>query len=376
MMWRKRRLALVVLTLALICTGCLETKILEEMGLSVIVGYDPDEDGKITGTSLLHQIDPGAKENVIVVGTTSDTSKGIRNKQNREMSKRVVSGQLRVAVYNEKIARNGIMPLVDTLKRDPSISNTMYLIVSRGKAESIIAHDYPEIVNIGSYLYKMIRQNIRGEQIVSCTLHEFLQAYYSEGLDPVLPIARQVGDEIHLESTAIFLDDKMVGELNMEETFLLKMMKGRYRAGSLELVLDAEPLKEVVKNLKDSELKLVVENIHSKTNIKLVTPSPPTYRIDIKLEGRIQEISSELNLGQQEILRVIEQGISDRLATRTKMMIDKAKKLKADPIGLGEVYRSTIRGSKLTRERWREIYPDVKVDISIKTKIIRSGVSD
>ncbi|MGO4272670.1 Ger(x)C family spore germination protein, partial [Paenibacillus sp. TAF58] len=128
---RKSLLVLSVIVL-LLPIGCVQKRILEELGLVVVVGYDPQEDNRIMGTALLHQIDPEAKEKVQVVVSTANTSKGIRNSQNRELSKRVVSGQLRIAMYNEKLARSGILTLTDTLSRDPSISDTVYVTVSKG----------------------------------------------------------------------------------------------------------------------------------------------------------------------------------------------------------------------------------------------------
>ncbi|MFC0211995.1 Ger(x)C family spore germination protein [Paenibacillus chartarius] len=376
--WRRRGLLLLLPLLITVPTGCLQNRVLEELGMVVIAGYDPAGEDNVQGTALLHQIDPGAKEQVIVVATTAETSKGIRNEQNREMSKRVVSGQLRVVTYNEQLARKGIMSLVDTLTRDASISDTVYLTVSRGKAEDIIAHRYREISNIGTYLYKLIRQNIRGEQLISCTLHDFLQMVYSEGKDPMLPILKRTDDQIRVDAIALFRDDRMVGDLDMEEAFVLKLISGRFKAGAVEMALDSEPLKKAGIELPQPDYKIVVENIHSSSHVRLSERETPTFEIRISLQGRVQETSAagDMKLNDKEVLQVMEDQISQRMSERVKQLVDKTKRLNCDPIGLGEVYRASVRGSNLTKEQWRDLYLKVQIKTDIRTTIIRTGVMD
>jgi spore germination protein len=364
----------VIVFLIPIWTGCVQKRILEELGLIVIVGYDPLENDRIKGTALLHQIDPDAKEKVQVVVTTGNTSKGIRNAQNREVSKRVVGGQLRIAMFNEKLAQSGILSLTDTLSRDSAHSDTMYVTVSRGSTENIITHRFPEISNIGTYLYKMIRQNIQGEQIPSCTLHEFIHDVYSVGKDPVLPIVERKGDAISLNHTAIFQSDKMVGELKVDESFVLKLIRDRYRAGALELSLDAEPFRQLKSDIQTDKINIVIENIASSSKIKLIDPSIPSFSVRISINARIQEISSELKLGDPTVVHALENEIAKELVRRANHLIAKTQAARSDPIGFGEALQSRVRHANLTDEKWREIYPKAKVQVDIRAKMVRSGV--
>lgn len=55
--------------------------------------------------------------------------------------------------------------------------------------------DLKEEGNIGNYLFEMLDHNIMEEKIPSCTIHEFLRAYFSKSSDPVLPLITIKGDE-------------------------------------------------------------------------------------------------------------------------------------------------------------------------------------
>ncbi|WP_261306164.1 Ger(x)C family spore germination protein [Paenibacillus andongensis] len=364
----------IIVFLIPIWTGCVQKRILEELGLIVIVGYDPFENDRIKGTALLHQIDPEAKEKVQVVVTTGNTSKGIRNAQNREVSKRVVSGQLRIAMYNEKLAQSGILTFTDTLSRDSAISDTMFVTISKGSTENIITHRFPEISNIGTYLYKMIRQNIQGEQILSCTLHEFIHDVYSVGKDPVLPIVERNGDEIAMHNTAMFQNDRMVGGLSVDESFVLKLIRDRYRAGALELILDTEPFQQFNSGIQSDKINIVIENISSSSKIKLIDPSIPSFSVRISINARVQEISNELNLGDQKVVHALENEIVKELVRRANHLIAKTQAVQSDPIGFGEVFQSKVRHANLTDEKWREMYTKAKVRVDIKATMVRSGV--
>ncbi|WP_016740817.1 MULTISPECIES: Ger(x)C family spore germination C-terminal domain-containing protein [Bacillales] len=68
-------------------------------------------------------INPEAKEKIQVFSATGETSKGIRDRINLQSDKRILGGQIRVALYSEKMAKRGLGSIVDTLYRDSSISS-------------------------------------------------------------------------------------------------------------------------------------------------------------------------------------------------------------------------------------------------------------
>ncbi|WP_163103554.1 hypothetical protein [Peribacillus alkalitolerans] len=103
-----------ILATTLILSGCAEQKVLEDIGLITTVGYDP-VGKKIMSTMVVMQINPEAPQKIDVISSDALTSKGGRIEGNLKASKALQSGQLRVALYNEKLAKRGIRPYVDTL---------------------------------------------------------------------------------------------------------------------------------------------------------------------------------------------------------------------------------------------------------------------
>ncbi|ANE47276.1 hypothetical protein SY83_14500 [Paenibacillus swuensis] len=371
-------LFITLLFLSLPVTGNFEPKILERLGLIVAVGYDKMPKNKIRATSVLHQVDPQSKNSVIVLSSEALTSKGSRNSSNRKSHKRLVSGQLRVAIYNIDLAKDGIFPLVDTLYRDSSIANTVYLAVSKTDTKELLSHEYPEIGNIGTFIVDNIRQNIIREQMVSSTLHEFLESYYSLE-DPMMPLLDRKDNVVELKDVALFRDGQMVGTINPTETFLMKLIRDRYSAGSVEISIEMERMKRKLpqlKNINEKYLRMVIDNIKNNTNIRLMSRKPLKFGITVKIDGILKETSEEMSLGDPKVIRVLEEEVSRYLRLRSERLMTKLTDLNSDPIGLGEVYRAKIYRSGLTNKKWRQMYPEAEFDIKVKTTIVRTGEID
>ncbi len=297
---------------------------------------------------------------------------------NRETAKKLVSGQLRVVMYSEELAREGFIQFVDTLARDPEIGNLLYLTVGKGSVKEILSKRYPEVSNVGTYVYEMIQQNIESEQMISATLHEFLHDFYSEGKDPLLPYIKKIKNEIVLDGAVAFNGDKMVGTLKPNEVFFVKLLRDRYKAGSYEITLRSAPFKKYAQQqhgaINKDNIHLVVDTISSESKIKLKDKSLPEFNVKIKLNARLLEISTLLDLSKPETIKELERQISSALEFEANKTIEKLKKMNSDPIGFGEAYRASVRNSQLSREKWHSLYPNSKINIAVDTTLIRTGI--
>ncbi|UUZ80586.1 Ger(x)C family spore germination protein [Paenibacillus sp. P26] len=374
---RRFKLAAVLLLTACVTTGCIRSKVLERLGLVIASGFDEVPGDKIMGTSVLYEIDPQAREKSNVISSTAYTLKGPRTNMNYESRKKLASGQLRVMVYHEDLARKGLIELVDTLSRDPDIGTGIYLTVTKGKAFDLFTRRYPEIANIGNYLFQSIKQNVESEAMVSPILHEFMRDYYDPGQDPVLPYIEQHGNEIIINGAALFAADRMVDTLPMSRLFYLRLIRDRFRSGYLEVGLPAAPFAEYAAQPKNQDrIYLVLDNIISNSRIELVGANPPTYRVEIRIRSRLQEQSVQLPLEDPRVIRTLEQQAADEIKNISMDLIKQTQKLNVDPFGFGNKYRAHVRGSGLTKDKWRELYPAAKFNLKVKVKILRTGQTD
>ncbi|MEA3319152.1 MAG: Ger(x)C family spore germination protein [Bacillota bacterium] len=363
-----------------ILSGCVQQKPLEELGLITAMGYD-NEDGMLKGSIIYYEFDPMHPNNTKMVTTLAHTSKGVRQKENLASSRRLVSGQLRVAIYGEELAKEGIISIIDTLSRDAQVGTMSYLAVSRPKAQELLqlSQDSEDISNAGTFLYELITQNVEGDTLLSPTLHEFMQCYYSEGRDPVLPLLNFKDNTIIIEGLSLFQDDKVVGELDSNDSFYLKLMVDPFDAGSTEITIPKEQLKKYIltsNNKQEDSVFVSLDHLRSVTDIKLEDKKVPSYSIEVNVKTRMQEISENYDLGNPEALKKLEEAIGKDMEGQLIEVLEKSREMGADPVGFGNYYRAKVGYDSFSTEEWRKQYQNSKYKISINVEILRTGVMD
>ncbi|WP_019421127.1 Ger(x)C family spore germination protein [Paenibacillus sp. OSY-SE] len=132
--------ALNALCLAILClcvlNGCVQPIVLENLGIAIALGYDAaqeaEQEDKLRVTAVLINPEPEAKQKTKVVSCTANSSKGANIYLNRQLSRTLVNGQVRVVLFDGKLGDQGIKEIADTLTRDLFIKKMAYP-VSRGK---------------------------------------------------------------------------------------------------------------------------------------------------------------------------------------------------------------------------------------------------
>jgi spore germination protein len=354
-----------------VLTSCADQKILEDIGLITTVGYDLEGEKKVRATMVVLQIDPEAPRNIDVISSDAITSKGARLKANLKTSKELQSGQLRVALYDEEIARKSIKPYVDTLARDPSISDLTYIAVVDGSARDLLKHEYTNIPDVGQHLFNQIEQLTDKEQISNSTLQEVQQSYYSEGVDPILPILKRNRENITVVGNAIMKNDRMVGKLTPKESFYAKLIRDQYHAGSIEMTLNFRDVEG-----KKHKVTTVIDTIVSSRELKLLNQYEPRFDLYLKIKGRLLEIQGDVDLTIPQNMSLLEKAINKKMRKEAIKVITYSQKRDSDIFGFGEVYRSTVRHANLSRGKWHEKYKNMTYDIGVDFKLVRTGITE
>ena len=365
-----------------IMAGCVEQKPLEKLGLITTAGYDLVGKEQIKGIVVVQKFDPMAKSATKVISAISKTSKGLRQAENLKSNQKLVSGQLRSVVYSRELAERGIIQLVDTLNRDAAIGNMVYLTIADQTSEEIMKIDYSKTnINLGTYIYNLIKQNVEGEQIISPTLQEFNHNYYDIGKDPVLPILKIQGGDVVISGVGLFREDRLVDELKQSQLFFLKILVDKYKAGTLELGFKKEELQDIMlKGLVQTPLYnkiyLTIDNIRSKSKIKLIDKQNLKFKVEIKLDSRLLEMTEPLDLAKPATVKLLEKKMNKAMEKQVEDLLYHLRELDIDPIGFGNEYEVHYRGKQISREKWRELYKKAEFDVQVKNRIEKTGVID
>ncbi|WP_066391744.1 Ger(x)C family spore germination protein [Neobacillus mesonae] len=370
---RKNKLWLWLFILLLL-SGCAKPKTLEQIGMVTTKGYDIGNDGIIKGTMVVLMIDPSAQQKTGVMTAKALTARGIRIKGDLFSSKKLLSGQLRVVLFSEALGRHGIKPFTDTLVRDPSISDLTYLAIVEGETEEMLRINNKQIPDVGQHIFKLIDHNVKWSIVPSSTLHETLHGNYSVGIDPVLPILKKSDNEVKVSGLALLKDNKMVGKVSETKSYYLKTIRSPIKSGEFEIPISGHSLSLDNNHLAHKQLAVTLDTVFSKAKIKLINQKKLEFDLKLKINARMQEINTDVNLRKPKTVQLLEKEIANQMKKDIEQLIAYCQSVDSDPIGLGEEYRSSVRHSKLTREKWHKMFPDAKVNVKVDFTLVKTGL--
>jgi spore germination protein len=319
-----------------------------------------------------------------LISADANTLQTLRAEENLAIDQRLEMGQLRCVIYSKELAEKGIIQLVNALNRDPAVGNMVYLTIADNDAFSIISMDEKKIkVNIGTYLYNLIRQNVERELLISPTLHEFNHKFFDYGQDPVLPILKVKKDKVGISGVALFNDDKMVAKLSNDKLFYLKLLTDEYRTGSKELEFNRDEFAKII-NVQGgksygeiyNKLFISIDNLRSNTQIELVDKKNLTFKVRVKMDSRLLETTNYLDLGQPANMKFIEKKINKEMESQVKRLLLFFQEKQVDPVGIGNEYMAHVRGKPISQKKWKELYKNAKFDVQVNNTLTQTGTMD
>ncbi|CAM3877459.1 Ger(x)C family spore germination protein [Aeromicrobium ponti] len=357
---RKLKRMVQIILLPLFLTGCMniDQHILDDVQLITGAAYEYVDDDTIELTTVFpnHQPDGSVKNETLT--TTAILNKENRDKQSLQSEKPMVSGKLEVALYERNTAEKGILELLDTLSRDPSIGANVYMAILDGNPKEVLNKQYGNIDN-GIFLSNLIEQNVESGLIHKTNLHIFKYKLYAEGIDPMLPIIEQKEGKLNINAIGLFEEDKLVDQIEQEKFFFMTIL------------LERKGQKDTYALKTKEEKKASIVNIKSVRKYDI--PKPMTnseIKININLKAIIREYNDG-TLNKQKIKKV-ENALKEEIETKSEEMIQQFQEKGIDPLGIGEEVRTRTR--QWDQKKWKELYPDIKITVQAKVKIMESGV--
>jgi len=354
--------------------GCAETRYLEQVSLITLIGYDVGKEEEVSSTAVIRQVNPEFQSNVVVITDENKTSRGALSEINRKTTKKTMAGQKRVTLFGEELAKQGIGHYLDTLSKSPTSSGAILIAVVEGETKPLLEHKYENVDDVGQHIFKLLEQNIENEQLISSTLHEVGHDYYSLGRDIAIPLIKKDNELIEVSGLAIFNEDKLVGSISADDAFFVLLSRTSLKDGTLEVVIKESDVSTPLKEQLPGETAVVLDSIKSERTYKLKNASTPEFDLDISIEARVTEIDAEIDVDNPTNVKAIEKAISKSLSEDLLRVFAYSQEVNSDVYGLGEQYRSSVRQSNLTHDKWHEMYKTVKLNVHIDTTVVRSGV--
>ena len=389
--------AVVLLFICLLLnSGCWDRREVDRLSLTLAVGIDywPEED-QIVYSSLFARpgqvaggLDGGGGQlfmgpiwvNQATGKTIFEASRNLVNKSPRSL----FESHILAMVVGEDLARRGTGELVDFIVREREHRLIHPILIVRGKAEEVIKAE-PELEN-------SIAQEIRGiltsQRDLSTApiiaLSDFLVPLNQPGADAFAPVIEvqektptpdeeftgggdggedRVKKIIAVQGTAVFSGDKLAGYLNVPETKGLLWVRGEVARTNL-----------IPRQSDGGQVTVYIIRSGSKLEPEF-TEDGLKIRIQVETEGDIAAANIKQDIADPQVIEELEKTLANLIKQEILMAVAKSKEFKSDFLALGaSSRRKDPKKWKEIEDNWREMLPEVEVEVRIIAEIRRTGL--
>jgi spore germination protein len=337
-------------------SGCVQKNVIDDVNIATGMGIDKSGN-QLLGSIMIPVFKPDKSFDNFTFTAKGTIMRDLLSEMQKKASQPIVGGSLDLAFVGEAVAREGIIRVLDTFLRDPSVGSRLHLAVVDGNAVDIFKGKYGDRGN-SAYLTQLLEHNMRGQNLPNSNLHLFLAAFYQKGKDPFLPMLKKAKNNlVTITGLALFKDEKVVSILSENKMFYFKLLVDRHTKGSVK-----------VKATHDGES--TVESINSKNKIKLTSRNPYTFSINIKINGLLLE-HQERTLKNSE-LNQIEKRLEKQVNEECINMIKDFQKKEIDPVGFGHIANTKTRNFDFNE--WNKSYKNAQFKVHTDVNIIEVGV--
>ncbi|WP_127580379.1 Ger(x)C family spore germination protein [Paenibacillus koleovorans] len=354
--------AILIFVLIVLLAACGSQKVVNNLKLVQTVGFDMSEKGVRT-VAIIADYEEG-KSNLEYYLTESNSVFDSLPRLRTKLDFPNEYGQLRMALFGEAFARKGIRSVTDTMIRHPVISSRMQIGVADREALDILR--VMKNKKDPYFLFDMIENNIKNGNLPLMNLHITLFNFYGEGRDVFLPYFTVEDEEIKIDGLGLFKGDQFKTHINIREAFLLKLLLGSSRNGSLMIpVKGAKP---------QSGDYFLMNSIRAKSNLKVTNLGPPaSVSIQLKLRVTVKDAPEWMDLSSETQLDSLEQTIETYLEEEISRFVSQCQKNQVDPVGFGDLIRS--KSQHWDARQFASQYEDLQTTVDVKGTISHTGAS-
>ncbi|MEW6045996.1 MAG: Ger(x)C family spore germination protein [Bacillota bacterium] len=294
-----------------------------------------------------------------------------------------------VILIGEDLAYEGVTQIVDFFSRHRQPRLRAVVSVVQGKAADVLA-TMPAIDLVTPRAIREIEALRTG---VITNVRDLANMLSSEGVEPITarvqvvrsgatepgmlglsegsggganPLVRSDPPQPAITGAAVFKGDRLVGYLDNADARGVLWVRSQLRRAVTTVTL-GRPGRYV-----SFELVRVSSQLRPRFEGERII-----MEVKVSSEQDLNENAAVVDTGDPEVLKLLEEELSESIAQRIRLSALKVQKeLRADVLGFGEaVRRADPRRWKQLKARWDEIFPEVELDVDVRAAIRRTGLA-
>lgn len=369
-------------------TGCWDSNEINEIAIVSAVALDKSDDGQLSMSLLISNPgklsgsgagassaqEPNSNQATILLSDKGEGILDIYHNIQSKLPKQIYFSHLRVIVISEELARDGIADVVDFFTRFRESHLRTEVVFTKGKAVDLFKID----TDYEKFPSESIRKKTQLVVGTKSTLLSFISNIAEDGVEASAPEFETGPYEIDNHSsdqkkavvytgTAVFKNDQLLGFLNDQKMKGVVDLSGKTNGGTITIHIP-----------EDRGGGFVAMRIpSSKTKITpLLSENGLEANLTVKIEARIFENESRLDLSKPESLSLIEDLAKATLNDEIRSLLEQVTKTyHSDIYGFGAAFHRKYRTKWETdyQKQWDTLFSNLKINIYCNVTVKRIG---
>ncbi|MEF3304599.1 Ger(x)C family spore germination protein [Paenibacillus sp. GYB003] len=399
----KFAMAVLMCASALLTTGCWNKLEISDLAIVSAIGVDKAQD--IGEYRVFFQVanpsavasgaaagggggaGAGGKAQTITVyrGVGASLFDAVRN-ASKMSSRRMYLSHVRLVVFGERLAKDGIEELLDYLKRSNEIRLTTNVVIAKGMTAEAL-------MSVATRFEKIPADAIRGKmkftsnlfsENIEIQLDDILKAVMGEGTEAVINGVELVkrGDK-EAESDAPKEKERYsppstkIGPIGVFKGGKLKLWLDDGASRGLAWMLNKMKGTVVTVDFREQKESVSLDVLRSKTKVKVdVANDKPLIDIVIRQEAALINVKSGLDLRNPGLIKEIEASMNRKTREEIMKTVQIVKKEKIDFAGFaGKLHRSNRTAWEKLKDRWNEKLSEADVRVTVQSHVRHPGMN-
>lgn len=373
--------------MTMILTGCWNRRELNELAVVLAVGID-SADGQyevsvqVSEPSQMSRDRGSDRSPVSIFSQKAPTLFEAFRKITTKSARKMYVAHIRLVIFDEQTARNGIKEPLDFLFRDHEVRPDFYMVVTKDtSAKDVVSFITPTEILPSIGLYKTLKVSEKVWAPTSAVkVTEMLKKLTKTGVEPVLTWGKLVGDvrkgktpenikqptsfsEFKYYGVSAFRGDRLVGWLNESNSKAYNYITNKVSSTVGNV------------NCPHSEGDFVVEVSRSKVKIvPSIQRGEPRVKLEATIEANLGEIGCPVDLTNEAAFLAMEEAARKSLMKILKDGVREAQSMGSDIFGFGEAFhRKYPRQWTQWKANWNQKFKQIPVEIKIEYKLRKIG---
>lgn len=368
-------------------TGCWNSREINSLAIAVCIGIDKNENGYLVTHQVLNPKVIATKEAsqdspVILYSDTGKDIFEIFRKLTTQSPRKIYLSHLRMVVFGENVAKEGIQNIIDFFSRDHEFRTDFYFVVAKSTtAKDVLSILTPLETIPGDKMYESIKTSEKSwSPTKTITTIELMNSISADGKNPVLTGIQITDGTINSNSTdalkqsntikilkytslGVFKKDKLVGWLNESESKGYNYITDNIK-NSVGYV-DYGDKAKITCEIKDVKSKIKVSLINDK----------PAIDVYVNVKQNVGGIEGEFDVTKEENINLINELAEAKVKLVCEESLRKAQnELETDIFGFGEaIHRKYPKLWDQIKNNWNDEFLNLPIRFSIKVKTNHTG---